>query len=100
VTHNKSDLEGLNFYVKAKKKYVFPVHAIKTHRGNRGIAPIVLNLGTRGSSVINFTPRLLYLREGTHYPLHRRLGGNHSRYGSFGKKINLFLLAGFEPWPV
>ena len=29
------------------KSKVFPVHAIKADRGNRGIAPLILNLGTR-----------------------------------------------------
>jgi hypothetical protein len=29
------------------KKRGFPVHAIKAHRGSRGIAPLMLNLSTR-----------------------------------------------------
>jgi len=31
------------------------------------------------------------------YPLNRRLGGPHSRYGRFGERNNLFPLPGFEP---
>jgi hypothetical protein len=46
------------------KKYVFPVHAMKTYRGSRGVTPVILSLGTRWRRVVNFTPLLLYLREG------------------------------------
>jgi hypothetical protein len=40
-----------------------PVHAVKAYRGTRGIAPLILNLGTRWRWVVNFTPRPLYPRK-------------------------------------
>jgi len=33
---------------------VVPVHALKAHRGSRGVAAVILNLGTRWRWVINF----------------------------------------------
>ena len=41
---------------------------MKAYRGNRGIAPLILDHGTKWTWVINFTPRSLYLRKnhGTH----------------------------------
>ena len=49
---------------------IFSVHAAKTYRGSRGIAP----LGTRRF-------RSLYPRKEPRYPLNRRLGGPQSRSG-------------------
>jgi len=46
-------------------------HAMKTNWESAGIAPLILNLGTRRGRVISFTPRLLYTR----YKLDWRLGG-------------------------
>ena len=37
-------------------------YAMQAH-WNRGIAPLILNLGTRWRRVVNFTPRPLYPRE-------------------------------------
>jgi hypothetical protein len=37
----------LSIEVLSIKYDVSPVHAMKTHRGNRGIAPLILNLSTR-----------------------------------------------------
>jgi hypothetical protein len=45
------------------KRNVFLVHALMAYKGSRGIAPPVLNLGTRWTCVINFTPRPYYPRE-------------------------------------
>ena len=36
------------------------VHTMKIYRGNRGIAPLILNLSTRWSGVVTFTPWQLY----------------------------------------
>jgi len=44
--------------VKAK---VFPAHDMKG-KGNRGMAPLILKLGTRWKWVVNFTPRPHYSR--------------------------------------
>ena len=33
---------------------------VEAHRGNRGMAPLILNLGTRFRSVINIMPRPFY----------------------------------------
>ena len=30
-----------------KGKRVFPIHIMKVYRGNRGVDPLILNLGTR-----------------------------------------------------
>jgi hypothetical protein len=38
-------------------------HAMKTYWGSGGIAPRILDLGTRWRSVISFTPRPLYPQE-------------------------------------
>jgi len=46
-----------------------------------GIAPRVLDFGTRWRWVVSFTPRPLYLRECLRYSLDRRLGEPESRSG-------------------
>ena len=38
---------------------VVPVHTLNTYMGSRGIAPHILNLGTRWRLVVNFIPWLL-----------------------------------------
>ena len=30
-----------------KAKKVFPIHIMKAYRGNRGVAPLILNFGSR-----------------------------------------------------
>jgi hypothetical protein len=48
--------------------------------GNGGIAPRILDLGTRGRWMVSFTPRPLYPQgKSPWYPLYRRLGGPQSR---------------------
>jgi hypothetical protein len=68
--HGTSDLLGK---VKVKGK-VFPVHAMRVYRGSRGIAPTILNLGTRWRWVVNFTPRPLYSWERTPVPIEQKAG--------------------------
>ena len=57
---------------------VVPVHATKAYGGSRGKTPPILSLGTRWRWMVNFTPPLFYLREGT---LIRTEQG--ARYGPF-----------------
>jgi hypothetical protein len=45
------------------KDKVAPVHAMKTNGGRSGVAPLILNLGTRWKIVANFTLQSLYLQE-------------------------------------
>jgi len=45
---------------------VFIVRNMRTYGGSRGIAPPVLNVGTRLRCAVNFTPRPFYPREGLH----------------------------------
>jgi hypothetical protein len=87
--------------LKGKVKLV-PVDDVKTYRGRRRLAPLILNLGTRWSEwLVNFTPRPLYNRERTpQYRLNVRLGGPQSRSGHYGEEKNLLALSGFEPWIV
>jgi hypothetical protein len=50
--------------------YLTKHHAMKTYCGSGGIAPRILNLGSRWKRVVSFTPRPLYfmLRAlGTHW---------------------------------
>ena len=42
------------------KYTVMPVHAIKVHRGNMSIAPLILSLRIRCMWVVNCTPQPLY----------------------------------------
>jgi hypothetical protein len=51
-------------------------HAMKTYWGNGGMAPLILDLGTRWRWVVSFTPRPLYPQgKSPLYPLDRMLGG-------------------------
>jgi hypothetical protein len=54
--------------MKAKvKAEVFPVQAVKAYGGSRGIAPLILNLGTRWR--LDFRLPLHYPREVTPVPI-------------------------------
>jgi len=54
---------------------------------NRGMAPCVLNLGTRWKWVVSFTPRPLYpCGKISRYPSDRRLSVSQSRSGLDGKQ--------------
>jgi hypothetical protein len=49
---------------------------MKTYWGSGGIAPLIIDPGTRWRWVVGFTPRPLYPQEKSPwYPLDRRLGG-------------------------
>jgi len=74
---------------------VLPVHAMKGHRGKRGIAPLILNLDTRRGSVVNFTPRPLFSWERTPIPAEKDAGWAPEPVWSFWR--NLLPLPGFGP---
>jgi hypothetical protein len=51
------------------KTKISPIHAMKAYRGKRGIAPIIIHLGTLCRRVVNFTPWSLHVGEGTPVPI-------------------------------
>jgi hypothetical protein len=64
-------------------------HATKAYWESEGLAPLILDLGTRWNWVVSFTPQPLYPKEkSTWYPLVRRLGGSQSRSGRGGEEKN------------
>jgi hypothetical protein len=85
----------LKFLFPQQTKVRCPVHAKKTRR--RGIAPIILNVGTRWRSLVGFKRRQLKsLWQNPQNPLHRTLGGPQSwsanLYCSGKRKMSL------TPW--
>jgi hypothetical protein len=73
-------------------------HAMKVFRGSGGIAPLILDLGSRWRWRVSFTPRPLYPQgKSPWYPLDRRLGGPQNRSGSGGEEKNSQPLPGLEP---
>jgi hypothetical protein len=49
---------------------------MRMYWGSGGIAPRILDIGTRWMTVVSFTPRSLYPQgKSPWYPLDRRLGG-------------------------
>jgi hypothetical protein len=71
---------------------------MKAYYRSGGIAPRILDIGTRWRWVVSFTPRLFY-RQGKSpwYPLDRKLSGTQSRSGRGGEEKNSQLLPGLEP---
>jgi hypothetical protein len=64
-------------------------HAMRAHWGSWGIAPRILDLGTRRRWVVGFTPRPLYPKEKSPwFPLDSRLGGPQSRSRHGGEEKN------------
>ena len=55
------------------------------HRGNRGIALLFLDHGTRRRWRVSVTPRPLFTAGKTRYPLYRRLGGPQGQSGQVRK---------------
>jgi hypothetical protein len=71
---------------------------MKAYWVKEGIAPWILDLGTRRRWVVSFTPRPLYPQEkNPWYPLDRRLGGFQSRSGRGAEEKNSQPLPGLEP---
>jgi hypothetical protein len=70
---------------------------VKVYRGNRDMAPLILYVGTRWTSVFQITPRPPYPRgkdPGTHW-----IGGwvgHQSRFERFGKKKIRLSIAGLQ----
>jgi hypothetical protein len=72
-------------------------HAMKAYWESGGIAPRILDLGTRWRWVVSFTPPSLHPQGNSPwYPLERRLSGPQSRSGRSDEK-NSQLLPGLEP---
>jgi hypothetical protein len=74
-------------------------HTMKTYWGG-GIAPCILDLGTRRRWMVSFTPRPLYRRGKSpppRYPLDRRLDGLQSRSGCGGEEKNFQPTPGIKP---
>ena len=59
----ESEMDGSLNYVGVKRKM-----------RNRGTAPLILNLGTKRNSVVNFTSRSLYTRERSPVPTELEAG--------------------------
>jgi hypothetical protein len=66
---------------------------MKAYRGSRSIVPLILYLGIRWKSVVNFVPQLRYSLKEPRYPLARRLVGLKSQSGWTGE--NALPLPGF-----
>jgi hypothetical protein len=73
-------------------------HAMRTYWGSGGIAPCILDLGTRWRWEVSFTPWPLYPHgKNPQYPFDRRLGGPQSKSGQSGEEKNYQPLPGIEP---
>jgi hypothetical protein len=73
-------------------------HTMKMYWGSGGIAPRILDLGTRWRWVVSFTARPLYFRgKSPWYPLNWTLGGPQSRFGRGGGEKNSQPPPGIEP---
>jgi hypothetical protein len=71
---------------------------MKAYWGSEGIAPRILDLGTRWAWVVSFTPQLLYPQEKSpRYPLDRRLGGAQSQVERGSEEKSSHPLPGLEP---
>jgi hypothetical protein len=81
--------------LKVKGKVVPPRHEGVLWSG--GIAPRILDFGTRWRCVVSFTPRPIYPQGNSlRYPLDRRLDGPQSRSGRGGEEKNSHPLPGLE----
>jgi hypothetical protein len=73
-------------------------HAMKTYWGSGGIAPLILDLGTRWRWEVNCMPRPLHPQgKSPWYPLDRRLRGSQNRSGRAGEEKNSQNPPGIEP---
>jgi hypothetical protein len=71
---------------------------MKGNWGSGGMAPRILDLGTRWRWVVSFTSRPLYTQgKSPWYAMDRRLGGPQSRSERGGEEINSQPLLGLEP---
>jgi hypothetical protein len=71
---------------------------MKAYWGSGGVAPRILDVGTRLRWVLSFTHRPLYPQaKSPWYPLDTRLGGPQSRSGRGDEEQNFQPLPGLEP---
>jgi hypothetical protein len=71
---------------------------MEAYWGSGGIAPCILDLGSRWRWVVSFTPRPLYPQgKRPWYPLDRRMGGPQNWSGRGGEEKNSSPLPGLEP---
>jgi hypothetical protein len=71
-----------------KIKSNIPVHAMKLCKGSWSITPLIRNLGTRGTWVVNFTLRPFTPVKEPQYALNRGRGRPQSRSGRSGEEKN------------
>jgi hypothetical protein len=71
--------------------YLIKIPSHKYERGGGGMAPCILNLGTRWGLVISFKPRPLLPEKTPRYPLDRRPVGLQSQLGRCDEDENLAL---------
>jgi hypothetical protein len=80
-----SHLQTLMQVVGVKAKMPMPTPWRHRCKGNSGIAPLILNLGTSWRGVINFTPWPQITGKERRYLLNTRLDGFQRRSGGFGE---------------
>jgi len=73
---------------------VFSVHFMKAYRRSGGIAPLILNLGTRLRGVVSLTHWVLYPQGKSRYPLRSGLDGPGDQSG-----LSRFLCSGHDSNP-
>jgi hypothetical protein len=72
-------------YAFERVRYRYPVREPKAHKGGRGIALLFRDLGTSRGWVVSTTPRPIYPKEKSRYPLYRRLDEPQGRFGQVRK---------------
>jgi hypothetical protein len=82
-------------YEHNKGKYLL-VYAMNACRGSRGIASLILNLGTRWMWVVKSCPGRFNLWKKSRYPFNKRVGATQTRSGRFGEEKNLFALSRYK----
>ena len=71
---------------------VVPVHAMKAYKDTGGTPPLILNLDTSWTSVVNVTPLLL----NSQYPSNRRLCVAQSRIGRYSRRVTSLASTGIR----
>ena len=69
----------------SSKGKVVPVHSIKAYRGRRGIAPLILNIGTKWKSSTSRPGRFTTGKQ-PQYSLNRTLDGHQRPFGLLEKR--------------
>jgi len=99
--HNTVDFKNqLTILERCKGKgNILSVQTIQAYRGSRGIAPHILSLGTKWKGVVNFAPRLLYIRKRTRYHWKEGWVGCRARLGVLynGQTDNLQPVPAVQP---